>query len=66
MEKFEESGEGTNIKRPVRHRFARSAENLAIVSKSVANDDFSSLLGFRTVLRHIMAYFTFRSTSTSI
>ena len=28
----------TNIERPVYHRFARSAENIAIVSESVAED----------------------------
>ena len=28
----------TNIERPVHHRFARSAENIAIVSESVNED----------------------------
>ena len=38
MKKFEETGVVTNIERPVHHRFARSAENIAIVSESVAED----------------------------
>ena len=36
MKKFEETGVVTNIERPVRHRFVRSAENIVIVSESVA------------------------------
>ena len=28
----------TNIEKPIHHRFARSAENIAIVSKTVAED----------------------------
>ena len=31
VKKFEETGLVTNIERPVHHRFARSAENIAIV-----------------------------------
>ena len=58
MNRFEETGVDTNIERPVHHRFARSAENIAIVSKSIAEDPncdvFSSFSGIRTVLRHIM------------
>ena len=38
MKKFEETGLDTNIERPVNHRFARSAENIAIASESVAED----------------------------
>ena len=38
MKKFEETGLVTNIERPVYHRFARSAEHIAIVSESVADD----------------------------
>ena len=38
VKKFEESGVVTNIERPVHHRFARSAENIGIVSKSVVED----------------------------
>ena len=36
VKKFEETGVVTSIERAVRHRFARSAENIAIVSESVA------------------------------
>ena len=50
VKKFEETEVVPNIERPVHHRFNRSAENIAI----------------RTVLQHIMAYFAFRSTLTSI
>ena len=46
---------------PVHHRFAHSAENIATVSESV---DSSSFSGIKTILRHIMAYFAFRFTST--
>ena len=46
---------------------ARCAENIAIVSESVAECvDSSSFSEIRTVLRHIMACFVFRSTATSI
>ena len=38
MKKFEEAGVVTNIDRPVHHRFARSAENIVIVSESIAED----------------------------
>ena len=36
--KFEETRVVTNVESPVHHRFARSAGNIAIVSKSVAED----------------------------
>ena len=36
--KFEETGVIINIERSVHHRFAHSAENIAIVSESVAKD----------------------------
>ena len=39
MKKFEEAGVVTNVEKPVHRRFARSArsaENIAIVSESVA------------------------------
>ena len=52
VKKFEESGVVTNIERPVHHRFARSAEIIAIVSESIAEDpivDSSSFSGFRIV-----------------
>ena len=62
VKKFEETGVVTNVERPVDHRCARSAENIAIVSESVAEDS-SSFSGIRTILRH---YFAFRSTLTSI
>ena len=65
--KFEETGVVTNIERPVHHRFARSAKNIAFVSESVAEDfDSSPFSGIRTVLRYIIAYFPFRSTPTFI
>ena len=35
VKKFEETGAVRNIVRPVHHRFARSAENIAAVSESV-------------------------------
>ena len=38
LKKFKETGAFTNIERPGHHRFARSAENIAIVSESVAKD----------------------------
>ena len=65
--KFEETGVFTNIIRPVKHRFACSPENFAIVSKIVAECvDSSPFSGIRTVLRNIVAYFAIRSTPTSI
>ena len=38
VKKFEETCVITNIERPVHHRFASSAENIAIASESVAED----------------------------
>ena len=38
MKKFEDTGLVTNIERHVHYRFARSAENIAIVSESFAKD----------------------------
>ena len=38
MKKFEEIGVVPNTERPVHHRFDRSAENIAILSESVAED----------------------------
>ena len=38
VKKFEETVVVTNIERPVHHCFARFAENIAIVSESVAED----------------------------
>ena len=38
MKKSEETRFFTNIERPVHHRFALSAENIAIVSEAVAED----------------------------
>ena len=46
MKKFEETGVVTNIERPVHHRFARSAENIAIISESVAEDPNVSIPPF--------------------
>ena len=40
MKKFEETGVHTNIERFVYLRFARSAENIDIVSESVAEDPY--------------------------
>ena len=67
VKKFEETGVVTNIERILHHRYARSAEIIAIVSESVAKDpNVSSFSTIRTVLRHFRAYFTFRSTPKSI
>ena len=38
VKKFEETGVVTNIERPVHHCFARSAENITIVSEGFAED----------------------------
>ena len=38
MKKFEEIGVITSIERPAHHRFARSAENTAIVNERVAEE----------------------------
>ena len=38
MNKFEEAGVVTNIERPMYHRVACAAENIAIVSERVADD----------------------------
>ena len=38
MKIIEETGVVTIIKRPVNHRFTSSAENIAILSESVAED----------------------------
>ena len=43
MKKFKEAGVVINIERIVHHRFDRSAENIAIVSKSVAKDPNASI-----------------------
>ena len=64
VKKFE-TGEVTNIERPVHHHFACSTENIAIADRPECVDSSSSS-GIRTVLRHIMAYFAFRSSPTSI
>ena len=40
---FEETGAYTNIERPVHHRFALSAENIAIKSESVTEDPTVSI-----------------------
>ena len=70
VKKFEETGVGKNIDRPVRHRFARSTENIAIVSESIAEDPNVSISRLPQELgqsrRHFMAYFAFRSTPTFI
>ena len=38
VKKFKETEVITNIEKPVHHRFARSTENIAIVSANVAKD----------------------------
>ena len=38
VKQFEETEVFTNIERPVHHRFARSAANIAIISENVAED----------------------------
>ena len=43
VKKFEETGVVTNIERLGYHRFARSAENIAVVSESVAEDSNVSI-----------------------
>ena len=43
MKKFEETRVVTNIKRSVHHRLARSAENIAFDSESVAGDPNMSI-----------------------
>ena len=43
VKKFEETGMITNISKPVHHRLARSAENIAIVSENVAEDSNVSI-----------------------
>ena len=43
MKKFEDAGVITNIERPVHHRFARSAENVTVVSESVAENQNVSI-----------------------
>ena len=43
MKKFYEIGVITNIEWDVHHRFARSAENIAILSESVAEDSNVSI-----------------------
>ena len=43
MKKFEETGVVTNNERPVHHHFARSAENIAMVSESLAEDQNVSI-----------------------
>ena len=47
--KFEETRVVKNIERPKHHRFARSAENIAIVSENVAE---TRLCPFISVLRN--------------
>ena len=69
VKKFEETGAFTDIVRRVHHRLARSAENFAAVSQCCRRPecvDSWSFPGIRIVLRHIMAYLEFRSTSTFI
>ena len=65
MKKCKLIGVVTNTEWPVHHRFARSAENIAIVTESVAEDPnvFSVI---RIVLRYIIAYFAYTSTPTII
>ena len=68
VKKFIETGMVTNIERPLHHRFARSAENIAIVSESFAKDPNVSIpvrsqelgLSYDTLWR----IFRFRSTPT--
>ena len=64
VKKLEETEMVTNIEGPVQHGFTRSAENIAIVSESFAENP--NVTGIWTVLRHIMMHFVFRSTFTSI
>ena len=67
VKKFEITRVVANIERPVHHRFACFPENIAIVSEYVGGDPNSSTFsGIRNVLRHLMTYFVFRYTPTSI
>ena len=43
VKRFEETRVVINIERPVHHRFARSSQNIAIVSESVAENPDVSL-----------------------
>ena len=43
VKKLEEAGVVTNIQRPLHHRFARTAENIAIESEIVAKDPNMSI-----------------------
>ena len=63
VKKFEETGVVTNIKRPVHYRFARSSDNITIVSESVAEEPKMS-----TPLRsqELGLSYGILSTSTSI
>ena len=56
--KFEETGVLINIDRQVNHRFARSAENNAIISESVAQDRNVSI---RSIQESELSYGTLRS-----
>ena len=70
MKKFEETGVVTNTEILVDHHFARSAENIAIVSETVADDPNVSIPRLYQDLRlsydALWLIFLFRSTTTSI
>ena len=66
VKKFEETGLATNIERPVHHRFARSAENIALVSESVAvGPNVSIPCRFLKLGLSYGAFISFRSPHTS-
>ena len=44
VKKFKKTEVVTNIERPMHHRFARSIENIAVVSESVAEDPMCRFL----------------------
>ena len=64
MKKFEEIGVITNSEKLVYNIFACSAQKIAIVSESVAEDPNVSIprRSQELELSYIMAYFAFRST----
>ena len=63
VKKFKKTGVFTDSQRPVHHRFARSLENITIVSKSIAEDPNVSI-SCRS--QEFGPSFLFKSTPTSI
>ena len=61
---FKETEVVTNIERPLHYHFVRSAENIAVVSESVAKT--MNVLIPRRPQAYIIMYFALRSTTTSL